>query len=169
VESLPHHLLNKFFLFLQEQEPGSNLQWKSDCSRDDGATAHDALGGAGWDVMSLQSETLVMQNRIIIQVNHKPKLLVEGRIMWMDRNSHPKLEVIHLAATESQVKHTLSLFFSEPLFFQNRNTSFFFCFSFVFFCFFLLQYGCSTTKKDCRLGVRNNKGTRCKALHEKRK
>jgi len=22
VESLPHHLLNKFFLFLQEQEPG---------------------------------------------------------------------------------------------------------------------------------------------------
>ena len=116
VESLPHHLLNKFFLFLQEQEPGSNLQWKSDCSRDDGATAHDALGGAGWDVMSLQSETLVMQNRIIIQVNHKPKLLVEGRIMWMDRNSHPKLEVLHLAATESQVKHTLSLFFSVPLF-----------------------------------------------------
>ena len=116
MESLPHHLLNKFFLFLQEQEPGSNLQWKSDCSRDDGATAHDALGGAGWDVMSLQSETLVMQNRIIIQVNHKPKLLVEGRIMWMDRNSHPKLEVIHLAATESQVKHTLSLFFSTSFF-----------------------------------------------------
>ena len=152
MESLPHHLLNKFFLFLQEQEPGSNLQWKSDCSRDDGATAHDALGGAGWDVTSLQSETLVMQNRIIIQVNHKPKLLVEGRIMWMDRNSHPKLEVIHLAATESQVKHTLSLFFSEPLFFRIGTLPF-------SFLFFLLQYGCSTTKKDCRLGVRNNKGT----------
>ena len=141
MESLPHHLLNKFFLFLQEQEPGSNLQWKSDCSRDDGATAHDALGGAGWDVMSLQSETLVMQNRIIIQVNHKPKLLVEGRIMWMDRNSHPKLEVIHLAATESQVKHTHSLFFfSEPLFFQNRNTSFFFCFFCFFFASIWMQY-----------------------------
>jgi len=46
--------------------------------------ARDALGGAGWDVSSLQSETLVMQNRIIIQVNHKPKLLVEGIIMWME-------------------------------------------------------------------------------------
>ena len=136
MESLPHHLLNKFFLFLQEQEPGSNLQWKSDCSRDDGATAHDALGGAGWDVTSLQSETLVMQNRIIIQVNHKPKLLVEGRIMWMDRNSHPKLEVIHLAATESQVKHTLSLFFSEPLFFRIGTLPF----SFVFFCFFVFFF-----------------------------
>ena len=47
--------------------------------------ARDALGGAGWDVSSLQSGTLVMENRIIIQVNHKPKLLVEGRIMWMER------------------------------------------------------------------------------------
>ena len=49
--------------------------------------ARDALGGAGWDVLSLQSETLVMQNRITIEVNHKPKLLVEGRIMWMIENS----------------------------------------------------------------------------------
>jgi len=47
--------------------------------------ARDALGGDGWDILSLQSNTLVMQNKIIIQVNHKPKLLVEGRIMWMER------------------------------------------------------------------------------------
>ena len=46
--------------------------------------ARDALGWDGWDISSLQSDTLVMRNKIIIQVNHKPKLLVEGIIMWME-------------------------------------------------------------------------------------
>ena len=64
--------------------------------------ARDALGGATWDVSSLQYETLVMQNQIIIQVNHKPKLLVEGIIMWMEITQHPKLEVTHFASTKSQ-------------------------------------------------------------------
>ena len=67
-ESLPHHLLNSSTIV-------SEMSY----------AARDALGGVGWDVSSLQSKTLVMQNRIIIQVNHKPKLLVEGRIMWMER------------------------------------------------------------------------------------
>ena len=85
VESLPHHLLNKFFLLLKGQEPGQQISGEKTIVLEMSYAARDALGGAGWDVSSLQSETLVMQNRIIIQMNPKPKLLVEGRIMWMDR------------------------------------------------------------------------------------
>ena len=49
VDSLSHHLLNKFFISLKESENwGSKQQWKNDCPRDDGAQLADALGGAGW-------------------------------------------------------------------------------------------------------------------------
>ena len=84
VESLSHHLLNELFASLKRRT-GQQISGGKTIVSEMSYAARDALGGAGWDVSSLQSETLVMQNQIIIQVNHKPKLLVEGRIMWMER------------------------------------------------------------------------------------
>ena len=81
----PSQLTQQALCLPERERTGvANLCWKNDISEMSYA-ARDALGGAGWDVSSLQYETLVMQNQIIIQVNHKPKLLVEGIIMWMER------------------------------------------------------------------------------------
>jgi len=81
----PSQLTQQALCLPEEENRGNKSVVEKTIVSEMSYAARDALGGAGWDVSSLQYETLVMQNRIIIQVNHKPKLLVEGIIMWMER------------------------------------------------------------------------------------